>query len=99
MVVIDVEHGVLQAGNRHGCGNEENDTDEVARMRVPRTAGALLFLWKIQKETPIGLCWSGFLFAIVGCLLYYKKSNCLAWSRLRQKSGYFLADEADFCRP
>ena len=28
-----------------------------------------------------------------------KKRNWLAWSRLRQKSGHFLPDEADFCRP
>jgi hypothetical protein len=25
--------------------------------------------------------------------------NWLAWSRLRQKSGHFLSDEANFCRP
>jgi len=31
-----------------------------------------------------------------GCLI---RRNWLAWSRLRQKSGYFLPDEADFCRP
>ena len=55
MVVIDVEHGVLQAGNRHGCGNEENDTDEVSMDEgCLGTPGRPLFCEKIQKETPIG---------------------------------------------
>jgi hypothetical protein len=29
----------------------------------------------------------------------YLTCNWLAWSRLRRKSGHFLPDEADFCRP
>ncbi len=30
------------------------------------------------------------------CLLLRDKRNWLAWSRLRQKRGHFLPDEADF---
>jgi hypothetical protein len=44
-------------------------------------------LWlkvKRRAETGVPACLSG---------------NWLAWSRLRQKSGHFLPDEADFCRP
>ena len=43
--------GVLHAGDRHGCGNEENDTDEVSMdegcLGMP---GRPLFCEKIQKE-------------------------------------------------